>query len=196
MNHTIFQKVQKNVSCKHSFTKDWFPRSCLIIHTYTQSHTHSFLWLHAKKQTFKEGFRAYVRTLEKGICKQSLLPNHNSFFCVHNVGFSLSLQALSHYRKATRWAFPSRKSHCWAWYQTPQRCSAPYRAAFPCWAPHPSTRLLWLKSRGVCHPRSAWTHHSWEEFYAGRGLNSFIMTAWLDWIYIFFPFLTWFYFQP
>uniref|UniRef100_A0A3B5M2Z2 Transcription factor AP-2 gamma (activating enhancer binding protein 2 gamma) n=1 Tax=Xiphophorus couchianus TaxID=32473 RepID=A0A3B5M2Z2_9TELE len=28
--------------------------------------------LHAKKQTFKEGFRAYVHTLEKGICKQSL----------------------------------------------------------------------------------------------------------------------------
>lgn len=128
--------------------------------------------------------RAYVHTQES-VYKQILLQNQISFLfsfvLLHSRFFLffyfLTLQDLSLYPKAMHWVFLFRKSPCWAWYQTQQRCSAPYRAVFPCSAPHPSTRLLWPRSRDVCHPLSASTHHSWEGFYAGQSSNSFNMTA-------------------
>lgn len=132
--------------------------------------------------------RAYVHTQKKCIYKQILLHNQNLFaflllfftLRLTHIFFLLTLQGLSLYPKATHWVYLSRKSPCWEWYQTPQRYSAPCRAVYPCWAPHPSTRLPWLRSRDVCHPRSASTHRSWEGFYAGQSSDSFNMTA--SWI--------------
>lgn len=119
--------------------------------------------------------------INKFYCKTRFLFCFLLYFFTHVFFFFffyfLTLQDLSLYPKAMHWVFLFRKSPCWAWYQTQQRCSAPYRAVFPCSAPHPSTRLLWPRSRDVCHPLSASTHHSWEGFYAGQSSNSFNMTA-------------------
>lgn len=96
----------------------------------------------------------------------SVRHQHSAYSHPH--WFSFTLQVLWLSPKATCWVFPSRKSPCWAWFQTQRRSSAPYLVASPCWAPPLSTRSLWLRSRDVFHPRSASTHRSWEEFYAGQ----------------------------